>query len=74
MIISDIGTPAVAPIPGLFTLPVVDQGKHGVDDGARRRESESGLGGRTVCSVLYAVDVHERRYQPGERVDQPGGE
>jgi hypothetical protein len=27
-----------------------------------------------VRSALHAEDVHERRHQPGERVDQPGEE
>ena len=53
---------------------MVDPGKPAIDGGARRRKGESGLGGRPVRPALHAVDVHERRYQPGDGVDQPGGE
>lgn len=56
------------------TLPQVDEGKNGVDDSEGGRKSDGGLGGRTVRSALHAVYVHECRYQPGERVDEPGEE
>jgi len=64
----------VTPMPESFTLLGVDRGKHSVDDGVHGHKNECGLGGRAIRSALQAVDIHERRYQPGERVDQSGRE
>jgi hypothetical protein len=61
-------------IPGSYTLPIEDHGEHGVDGGARGYDYENAIAGCTVCTVLCGIDVHERGNQPGEGIDQPGGE
>lgn len=71
---SDNGTPAGALFPELRALPEIDEGKNAVYDSERRRKGDGGLGGRTMRSALHAEYVHERRYHPGDRVDESGKE
>ena len=53
---------------------MVDQSEHGVAGSGHGRNCESGIAGGAVCATLRSIDIHERRDQPGEGIDHPGGE
>ena len=64
---------AVGPRPLITVVPtllVVDHCEHGIDGGERAYNSKSGRAGRAVLAVLCTIDVHERRDQSGEGVNQ----